>query len=147
MWLIGYVNDETHRRSKEIAIRKVNGAEASTILRLLSRDILYVAVPSVLIGIVVSYFTGKAWLDQFAETIDMNALYFVGTALVIIALIVVCVVVRAWRIANENPVNSIKSELYIGKKESGMICVGCHPAFFFLPDSCEIYIDTIQCAF
>ena len=60
--------------------------------------------------IVVSYFTGKAWLDQFAETIDMNALYFVGTALVIIALIVVCVVVRAWRIANENPVKSIKVE-------------------------------------
>ena len=48
MGLIGYVNDETQRRSKEIAIRKVNGAEASTILRLLSRDILYVAVPSVL---------------------------------------------------------------------------------------------------
>ena len=110
MGLIGYVNDETQRRSKEIAIRKVNGAEASTILRLLSRDILYVAVPSVLMGIVVSYFTGKAWLDQFAETIDMNALYFVGTALVIIALIVVCVVVRAWRIANENPVKSIKVE-------------------------------------
>lgn len=40
MGLIGYVNDETQRRSKEIAIRKVNGAEASTILRLLSRDIL-----------------------------------------------------------------------------------------------------------
>mgnify|MGYP000146350098 CR=1 FL=1 len=57
-----------------------------------------------------AYFTGKAWLDQFAETIDMNALYFVGTALVIIALIVVCVVVRAWRIANENPVKSIKVE-------------------------------------
>ena len=112
---VGHIRDlkkstMSQRRSKEIAIRKVNGAEASTILRLLSRDILYVAVPSVLIGIVVSYFTGKAWLDQFAETIDMNALYFVGTALVIIALIVVCVVVRAWRIANENPVNSIKSE-------------------------------------
>lgn len=64
MGLIGYVNDETQRRSKEIAIRKVNGAEASTILRLLSRDILYVAVPSVLIGIVVSYFTGKpGWIN------------------------------------------------------------------------------------
>ena len=30
MGLIGYVNDETQRRSKEIAIRKVNGAEASS---------------------------------------------------------------------------------------------------------------------
>ena len=76
----------------------------------MSRGLGDVYKRQVLIGIVVSYFTGKAWLDQFAETIDMNALYFVGTALVIIALIVVCVVVRAWRIANENPVNSIKSE-------------------------------------
>ena len=42
MGLIGYVNDETQRRSKEIAIRKVNGAEASHILGLLTRDILYV---------------------------------------------------------------------------------------------------------
>ena len=110
MGLIGYVNDETQRRSKEIAVRKVNGAEASTILRLLSRDILYVAIPSVLIGIVTSYFTGEAWLDQFAETIDMNPLYFAGMALGVIALVVVCVVVRAWRIANENPVKSIKTE-------------------------------------
>lgn len=43
MGLIGYVNDETQRRSKEIAIRKVNGAEASHILRLLTRDILCVS--------------------------------------------------------------------------------------------------------
>ena len=110
MGLIGYVNDETQRRSKEIAIRKVNGAEASTILRLLSRDILYVAIPSVLIGIVASYFTGKAWLEQFAETIELNPLLFAGMALGVIALVVACVVIRAWRIANENPVKSIKSE-------------------------------------
>ena len=35
MGLIGYVNDETQRRSKEIAIRKVNGAEASHILEII----------------------------------------------------------------------------------------------------------------
>lgn len=110
MGLIGYVNDETQRRGKEIAIRKVNGAEALTILRLLSRDILYVAIPSVLLGTIASYFTGKAWLEQFAETIELNPLLFVGAALGVIILVVACVVLKAWRIANENPVNSIKSE-------------------------------------
>ena len=114
MGLIGYVNDETQRRSKEIAIRKVNGAEASTILRLLLRDYIDCRCPCAILDLgienVVSLLETEAWLDQFAETIDMNALYFVGTALVIIALIVVCVVVRAWRIANENPVKSIKVE-------------------------------------
>ena len=110
MGLIGYVNDETQRRSKEIAIRKVNGAEASHILRLLIREILYVSASSILIGTIVSYFVGKAWLDQFAEQIYMNPLLFVGTALFVLLLIVVCVVLKAWHIANENPVKSIKSE-------------------------------------
>lgn len=110
MGLIGYVNDETQRRSKEIAIRKVNGAEASHVLRLLTRDILYVSITSIVLGTVVSYFAGRAWLDQFAEQIDLNPLLFVSTALFVQLLIVACVVLRAWHIANENPVNSIKSE-------------------------------------
>ena len=110
MGLIGYVNDETQRRSKEIAIRKVNGAEAFHVLRLLTRDILYVSVLSILIGTAVSYFAGRAWLDQFAEQIELNPLLFIGTALSIQLLIIVCVVLKAWHIANENPVNSIKNE-------------------------------------
>jgi len=110
MGLIGYVNDETQRRSKEIAIRKVNGAEASNILRLLVCDILYVSIPSILLGIVIAYFIGKAWLEQFAEQVDLNPLLFLATALVVAIIIVACVVLKAWHIANENPVNSIKSE-------------------------------------
>ena len=110
MGLIGYVNDETQRRSKEIAIRKVNGAEASNILRLLVCDILYVSIPSILLGIVIAYFIGKAWLEQFAEQVDLNPLLFLATALIVAIIIVACVVLKAWRIANENPVNSIKSE-------------------------------------
>lgn len=110
MGLIGYVNDETQRRSKEIAIRKVNGAEASNILRLLVCDILYVSIPSILLGIVIAYFIGKAWLEQFAEQVDLNPLLFLATALIVAIIIVACVVLKAWHIANENPVNSIKSE-------------------------------------
>ena len=64
MGVIGYVNDETQRRSKEIAIRKVNGAEAIGILRLLIRDILNVSIPSVCIGTLIAYSTGRVWLEQ-----------------------------------------------------------------------------------
>ena len=50
MGLIGYINDEIQRRSKEIAIRKVNGAEASSILRLFSKDIFWISLPAVFLG-------------------------------------------------------------------------------------------------
>ena len=49
MGLIGYTTDEVRRRSKEIAIRKVNGAEASGILEMLVKDVLYIAVIAVVI--------------------------------------------------------------------------------------------------
>ena len=104
MGLIGYVNDETQRRAKEIAIRKVNGAETRDVLTLLSRDILRVAVPSVLIGAAVAWYVGVEWLRQFAEQITLNPLLFVGLAIVVLALIVLVVILKAWRIAVENPV-------------------------------------------
>lgn len=110
MGLIGYVNDETQRRSKEIAIRKVNGAEASSILRLLSVGILKVAVGAVAIGIVFSWYVSDSWIEQFSDSALLSPLWFVLLALCLLALIVLVVIVKAWRIANENPVNSIKSE-------------------------------------
>ena len=72
MGLIGYTTDEVYRRSKEIAIRKVNGAEASMILELLSRDILYVAVPAVFIGTIAAWYVNTLWMEQFTEQIPLG---------------------------------------------------------------------------
>lgn len=110
MGLIGYVNDEMQRRSKEIAIRKVNGAEASSILRLLSLDVFWTSLPAILLGTVGAWYLGGFWVDQFAESVSFPAWIYAGIAVVIQLLIIGCVVFRAWRIANENPVKSIKSE-------------------------------------
>lgn len=110
MGLIGYTTDEVRRRSKEIAIRKVNGAEASGILELLSRDVLMVAVPAVLAGIVASWYVNGFWMDMFSERVPVSPAVYVLLALANLVLIVVCVVGKSWRIANENPVLSIKSE-------------------------------------
>ena len=110
MGLIGYTTDEVRRRSKEIAIRKVNGAEAGMILELLSRDVLYVAAPAVLLGTVASWYVNGLWMDQFAERIPMNWSVYLLIAAANLAVIVGCVLWKSWRIANENPVLSIKSE-------------------------------------
>ena len=110
MGLIGYTTDEVRRRSKEIAIRKVNGAEASTILELLSRDVLYVAGPAVIIGVVSSWYVNRIWMDLFAVQVPLGWPVYVLIAIANLAIITACVIWKAWYIANENPVESIKSE-------------------------------------
>lgn len=110
MGLIGYTTDEVRRRSKEIAIRKVNGAEASGILEMLSKDVLIVAAPAVIIGTVAAWYVNGIWMDQFAERIPLSPAVYLLVVIANLAVIVGCVLWKSWRIANENPVSSIKSE-------------------------------------
>ncbi len=110
MGLTGYTTDEVRRRSKEIAIRKVNGAEAGMILGLLSRDVLYVAFPAVLVGTIASSYVNSIWMEQFSEHIPLGLEVYALVLIVNLAVIVGCVLWKSWKIANENPVHSIKSE-------------------------------------
>ena len=110
MGLIGYTNDETQRRSKEIAIRKVNGAEASSIIEMLAKDVLVTALPAVLLGTLASWYVGELWMSQFATILGSTIPYYIMTGFVTLLMIVSVVVVKTWKIANENPVISIKSE-------------------------------------
>ena len=110
MGLIGYVSDETQRRSKEIAVRKVNGARASDILRLLSLDILRIAVLSVAAGMAAAWYASTQWMQQFADSRLPSPLWYALLALLLLALVVAVVVLKARHIAGENPVLSLKSE-------------------------------------
>lgn len=110
MGLLGYTADEVQRRSKEIAIRKVNGAEAAGILELLGRDILWVAVPAVALGVGAAAYVNGLWMASFAVRVPSSFATYVLVALANLAVILGCVLWRTWHIANENPVISLKSE-------------------------------------
>ena len=110
MGLLGYVNDEVRRRSKEIAIRKVNGAEAGSIIRLLTKEITWIAIPGVCLGGLCAYIISLRWLDSFVEQVQVSPGAFTIAIILLLVIIAACIVLRTWHIANENPVKSIKSE-------------------------------------
>lgn len=110
MGLFGFVNDEIQRRSKEIAIRKVNGAEVPDILRWVSGNIFWTALSAVLVGIVFAYIVSNKWLEQFSDRVSVNGGHFLVVIIIILLLIMGSVIGRSWNVANENPVNSIKNE-------------------------------------
>lgn len=108
--LIGYLNDETNRRGKEIAVRKINGATGQDILFLISSDIVWMALPAILIGAVASWSISEKWLQQFSEKIPINPAIFVVGSIFVLLVILITVIYRTWLVASSNPVISLKSE-------------------------------------
>lgn len=73
-------------------------------------NVLWVSLPAVVIGTWGAWYVGGLWMEQFAVTIDFVIPYYIGVAVLVLGIIIGCVLSRTWKIANENPVKSIKSE-------------------------------------
>ncbi|WP_282194637.1 ABC transporter permease [Alistipes ihumii] len=108
--LIGYTDDETSRRRKELAVRKVHGATLREILRIFLSDILRVALPAVVLGCAVSFFVSEFWMRQFAEKAPLSLWIFVAGGAGVGLVVTACVIYRTWKAAGEDPVRNLKSE-------------------------------------
>lgn len=108
--LIGYTNDETNRRRKEIAIRKINGGTLKDILILFLKDTLWLSLPAFLGGCIAAYFVATKWLEQFTMKISLNWTLFAIPSVLLLILVLVVVAVNCLRIAKSNPVESLVAE-------------------------------------
>ena len=108
--LIGFIRDESLRRSKEMAVRKINGATTRDILSVFASDILKLSGVMAVIACIAAFFVAHKWLEQFAEKVSLNPLYFIGGALLVLLIVLGVVVLNCLRIARANPVESLKNE-------------------------------------
>jgi putative ABC transport system permease protein len=108
--LIGLSSFMTIRRTKEIGIRKINGAKADEIFALLSGEYLKWVLISVLFAIPIAWYVMNKWLQNFAYRVDIQVWLFVlaGVAALIIALLTVSW--QSYRAANKNPVEALRYE-------------------------------------
>ena len=62
-------------------------------------------------GVLLSWQMGKSWISSnFEDILAISPLIYIGVGIVAMAFILGTVIVKSWRVANENPVVSIKSE-------------------------------------
>lgn len=108
--LIGYIHNEIAYRTAEIAIRKINGATLTDILKLFAKNILYVALPAIISGCIVTHFVSAKWMENFSEQWGMTVSEYLLCAVLLLVLIEVVVVINCIKIANQNPVDSLKKE-------------------------------------
>ncbi len=108
--LIGYVRDESQRRSKEMAVRKINGASVKEIVSIYVVGIMKLCVPALILGNTGAYFAATVWLRNFSEKIALSAWYFIAADIAVLLLIALTVIVNSLKISRSNPVESLKSE-------------------------------------
>ena len=108
--LIGFIRDESLRRSKEMAVRKINGATTRDILGVFAVDILKLSGVMAVIACIAAFFVARKWLEQFAEKVSLSPLYFIGGAVLVLLIVLGVVVLNCLKIARANPVESLKNE-------------------------------------
>ena len=111
--LLGLISFTAEQRTREIGIRKANGASVNAIVFLLSRETIKLLVVAAILAIPF-YFGINKWLQNFAFHINFNpALYIIF--LIVISFIVLVIALlsisfRAYKAATANPADSLRVE-------------------------------------
>jgi len=98
------------QRSKEIAVRKINGAFVTDILLLFAREFTALTVIAFVVASPFAWFAMNRWLQSFQYNIGMGVWIFVGVLTLIWLLSMVTLFTQVYKAAGRNPVESLKFE-------------------------------------
>jgi putative ABC transport system permease protein len=108
--LVGLAAYTAEQRRKEISIRKVLGASASTIVQLLSVDFVRVIAIAFILAVPLAYYLMDQWLDTFAYKVDVPIYMLIVGGIIVIVIAMAAVSFQSIRAALVNPVDSLKEE-------------------------------------
>jgi putative ABC transport system permease protein len=108
--LFGLASFMAERRTKEIGIRKTNGATTSNILRLLSLDFTKWVLLANLIAWPLTWWAMKKWLESFAYRIDLPYWVFAIAGVIAFMIAMATVSFHAIRASRQNPSMSLRYE-------------------------------------
>ncbi len=108
--LFGLMAFITSKRSKEIGLRKVLGADITNILRLLTVDFIKLVMTGFLIAAPVAWFAMNKWLQNFAYRTEINLWVFVIAGVIAFLFVIIAVGFQAVKTAISNPVEALRNE-------------------------------------
>jgi putative ABC transport system permease protein len=98
------------KRTKEIGIRKVNGAGVSDMISmLLSEFIIWFAI-AFIIACPASWLAMQKWLSNFVYKTEIEWWFFVVDGLTVLSVSLLKVCLKSWRAAIMNPVEALRYE-------------------------------------
>ncbi len=98
------------RRTKEIGIRKINGARIAEVMFLINKDFIITIAIAFVISCPFSLYIMQKWLLNFAYKASLSWWIFAISGLITFAIALLTASFRSYRSARVNPVNSLRYE-------------------------------------
>lgn len=108
--LYGLSSYATERRTNEIGIRKVMGADSASVIYTMAMEFLGLVVIALAIAIPAGWYIVNRLLQQFAYRIDINVFIFILIAMGTLVLAALTVGYQAYRASCTNPAAALKRE-------------------------------------
>jgi len=110
MGLLGMTSFMMTSRTKEIGIRKVNGAKVSEIMQMLNISFVKWMVISFVIATPIAYFSMNSWLENFAYKAELSWWVFGLAGLISLIIVLLAVSSLSYRAARRNPIEALRYE-------------------------------------
>ncbi len=108
--LLGIASLMVARRTKEVGIRKANGASSLSIVLLLNRDILRWILVSFILACPASWLIIRRWLQDFDFRTSISWWIFALAGVATLAVSLVTVSWQTWNAARQDPVKTLRYE-------------------------------------
>ncbi|WP_340114935.1 ABC transporter permease [Maribellus mangrovi] len=110
MGLLGLSLLISQQRTKEIGIRKVNGANVLEILGMLNKDFLKWIIVAFVIATPTAYYAMNKWLENFVYKTTLSWWIFALAGLLAMGIALLTVSFQSYKAAVKNPVESLRYE-------------------------------------
>jgi putative ABC transport system permease protein len=108
--ILGLSLSMNERRTKEIGLRKVNGAKVAEVIFLLNKDFIKWVSIAFLITLPIAWFIMDKWLENFAYKTELSWWIFLLSGLLAILIALLTVSLQSRRAATRNPVEALRYE-------------------------------------
>ncbi|WP_111307318.1 ABC transporter permease [Confluentibacter sediminis] len=108
--LIGMSLFKNQQKTKEIGIRKVNGATITEIMLMLNRDFVKWVIIAFIIAVPVAYYVMSKWLENFAYKTNVSWWVYALAGMFTLVIALITVSWQTYKAATTNPVESLRNE-------------------------------------
>lgn len=110
MGIISMVSFMIEKRTKEIAIRKINGAGIMDIVKIFLKEFSVLALISSVVAIPVCYYIMNRWLEAYIYRTSLGIWIFLGVPALILLITALVIGIQIYLSTRRNPVESLRTE-------------------------------------